>query len=56
MEQPVSNDQFVLRVCWGSLTLGGGWMPNPLLKMPEAEQFRQNIESGYLHSAFQRTE
>lgn len=45
------NDEhvkFKLTVPWGVFGLNGEWQPNPLLKMPEDEQRRQNVEHGYL--------
>lgn len=35
---------------WGSVTLDGKWYPNPFLSMTDEEQYKANIENGYLVS------
>jgi len=35
-------------VCWGSFDSYGNWAPNHNLSLSIDEQFRQNVEGGYM--------
>ena len=41
------DERFMVKIPWGVFGPGGFWAPNPLVKLPETEQYRQNIAAGY---------
>lgn len=43
-----SADQYEVRVCWGYFDIYGNWFPNPFIEISEDEQFRCNVENGFI--------
>ncbi len=37
-----------LKIPWGGWDIYGNWEPNPRLMMSTAEQYKQNVENGYI--------
>lgn len=41
-----TSEKFAVKIPWGIFGPNGYWRPNPALKMPEAQQFTENLRNG----------
>lgn len=44
------EQQFILRICWGSFDANGGWHPNEKIAMTKDEQYAENVKNGFINS------